>query len=230
MSIEEIAKNELMPQMALLLKNNVVERHSYFQMKYFIINKEPTTQAKMWQCLREIKSRFEALQALSMEMEDGKDNIELINIKIEKLTKKIETYEENEEITKRELEIQLKKTIRRRTAAFKNIMQLEEKKKSLEEESKFFIEMFKIWSEVEPLKPYDDFDAQCQYWGEKLQNKLNLKLIMNAGIDTELIETILALPDQIPVKQQTLKSLDVKTEQLIRLGEAKASQIIADKE
>lgn len=230
MSIEEIAKSELMPQMALLLKNNVVERHSYFQMKYFIINKEPTTQAKLWQCLREIKSRFEALQALSMELEDGKDNIELVNIKIDKLAKKIETYEENEEVTKRELEIQLKKTIRRRVAAFKNIMQLEEKKKSLEEEGKFFIEMFKIWSEVEPLKAYDDFDAQCQYWGEKLQNKLNLKLIMNAGIDTELIETILALPDQIPVKQQTLKSLDIKTEQLMQLREAKASQLIADKE
>lgn len=90
--------------------------------------------------------------------------------------------------------------------------------------------MFKIWSEVEPLKAYDDFDAQCQYWGEKLQNKLNLKLIMNAGIDTELIETILALPDQIPVKQQTLKSLDIKTEQLMQLREAKASQLIADKE
>lgn len=137
MSIEEIAKNELMPQMALLLKNNVVERHSYFQMKYFIINKEPTTQAKLWQCLREIKSRFEALQALSMELEDGKDNIELVNIKIDKLAKKIETYEENEEVTKRELEIQLKKTIRRRVAAFKNIVQLEEKKKSLEEEGRF---------------------------------------------------------------------------------------------
>lgn len=230
MSIEEtnkIQKTDLMFQLATVLKNKVVERHSYFQMKYFIINKEPTTQAKLWQCLREIKSRFEALEALSLELEDGKDNLELINIKIDKLAKKVEVYKENEETTKRELEIELKKTVRRKVAAFKNIQRLEEKKVSLEEEARFFLEMFRIWSEVEPLKPFDDFDSQCQYWGEKLQNKLNLKLIMNSGIDTELIETVLALPDQVPIKQQTLKSLDMKHEQVMRLAEAEKLKLVA---
>lgn len=230
MSIEEtnkIQKTDLMFQLATVLKNKVVERHSYFQMKYFIINKEPTTQAKLWQCLREIKSRFEALEALSLELEDGKDNLELINIKIDKLAKKVEVYKENEETTKRELEIELKKTVRRKVAAFKNIQRLEEKKVSLEEEARFFLEMFRIWSEVEPLKSFDDFDSQCQYWGEKLQNKLNLKLIMNSGIDTELIETVLALPDQVPIKQQTLKSLDMKHEQVMRLAEAEKLKLVA---
>ena len=225
MSIEEankIQKPDLMFQLATVLKNKVIERHSYFQMKYFIVNKEPTTQAKLWQCLREMKSRFEALEALSLELEDGKDNLELINIKIDKLAKKVEIYEENEEVTKRELEIQLKKIIRRKVAAFKNIQQLAEKKISLEEEARFFLEMFRVWSEVESLKSFDDFDAQCQYWQEKLQNKLNLKLMMNSGIDTELIETVLALPDQAPIKQQTIKSLDTRHERGMRLALAEA--------
>lgn len=111
--LKVIAPN-LMEDMAKILKNKVIERHSYFQMKYFIIHKEPTTQAKLWQCLREIKSRFEAIEAATFETEDGKDNLELINIKIDKLIKKIEKHEENEEITKRELEINLRKLGRRK--------------------------------------------------------------------------------------------------------------------
>jgi len=217
---KEIAPS-LIGQMAELLKNNVIERHSYFQLKYFIVNKEPTTQAKMWQCLREIKTRFESLEALVLEYDEGKDNLELINIKIDKLGKKIENYEENEEATKRELEIQLRKLGRKKIAAFRNLQKLQEKKKALEEESHFFVESFKGLVEIEPLKPFDDIDAQCEYWGEKLQNKMNLKMMTQGNVDTELIETILALPDRIPVKEQTVKSLEDRHQKIQLMLESK---------
>ena len=77
--------NELMVEMKEILKNEIAERHSYFQMKYFIINKEPTIQSKMWQCLREIKTRHESLESIMLEIDEGKDNLELIDINIDKI-------------------------------------------------------------------------------------------------------------------------------------------------
>jgi len=211
--LKVIAPN-LMEDMAKILKNKVIERHSYFQMKYFIIHKEPTTQAKLWQCLREIKSRFEAIEAATFETEDGKDNLELINIKIDKLIKKIEKHEENEEITKRELEINLRKLGRKKISASINMQKLQDRRKSLEEEARFFVETFNELVKNEPLKPFDDFDSQCEYWGERLQSKLNLKMITQGTIDADLIETILALPDRIPVKEHTLKSLELRSQKM----------------
>lgn len=212
MSIDKV--DNLMGDMAEILKNNVVERHSYFQMKYFIVHKEPTIQAKLWQCLREMKTRFEALEAAELEIEEGKDNLELINIKMDKLGKKIEKYIENEETTKEELQINLRKLERTKIAGLKNIQKLQEKRKSLEEESRFFVETFKVLIQEESLKPFDDFDAQCEYWGERLQSKMNLKMLTQGTLDTDLIETILALPDRIPVKEQTLKSLELRNQKM----------------
>jgi len=211
--LEVVAPN-IIEDMAKILKNKVIDRHSYFQMKYFIIHKEPTTQAKLWQCLREIKTRFETLEAAALEIEEGKDNLELINIKIDKLSKKIEKYEQNEETTKRELEIDLRKLGRKKIAAFRNMQKLQDKKKSLEEEARFFVETFNGLVQNEPLKPFDDFDSQCEYWGERLQSKLNLKMITQGTLDAELIETILALPDRIPVKEHTLKSLEFRNQKM----------------
>jgi len=211
--LEVVAPN-IIEDMAKILKNKVIDRHSYFQMKYFIIHKEPTTQAKLWQCLREIKTRFETLEAAALEIEEGKDNLELINIKIDKLSKKIEKYEQNEETTKRELEIDLRKLGRKKIAAFRNMQKLQDKKKSLEEEARFFVETFNGLVQNEPLKPFDDFDSQCEYWGERLQSKLNLKMITQGTLDAELIETILALPDRIPVKEHTLKSLEFRSQKM----------------
>jgi hypothetical protein len=222
-NVVELVAPNLMADMAEILKNKVMERHSYFQMKYFIIHKEPTTQAKLWQCLREIKTRFEALEAVALEIEEGKDNLELINIKIDKLSKKIEKYEENGETTKRELEIDLRKLGRKKIAAFRNIQKLQEKKKSLEDESRFFVETFKSLVQTEPLKPFDDFDSQCEYWGERLQSKLNLKMITQGTLDTDLIETILALPDRIPVKENTLKSLEFRSQKMQMLLDQSAT-------
>ena len=65
-----------------LLKNEVAQRHSYFQLKYFLIGKEPTYQSKMWQCLRELKTRYDSLEAIDLEREEVKDKIELLDISV----------------------------------------------------------------------------------------------------------------------------------------------------
>lgn len=194
----------------------VIQRHSYFQLKYFLIGKEPTTQSKMWQCLTELNTRLESLEAIKMEIEEGKDNIELLNIEIEE----INHWKTSENIfSERRNQILLNKKNRNKVLAEKNLCKLFEKQKYLEEEAKFFIEAFKSLEKLEKVKPFDDLDAQKEYWGEKLLQKMNLKMLMKNPVDTELIETILALPDDIPIKSQTVKTLDLKHEKLIKSNE-----------
>jgi hypothetical protein len=82
------------------------------------------------------------------------------------------------------------------------------------------------------LKHFDDLEAQKQYWHEKLTQKVNLKMLTQNSIDTELIETIVALPDDVKIKQQTLQTLNVKqNEILLKLAEtAKRLETKIDKE
>lgn len=208
----------LIDRMREVLKNEIAERHSYFQMKYFIVNKEPTVQAKMWQCLREIKSRYESLEALELELEDSKDNLELIDIDINKISKTLDNKtKEFTEIKRKKLEILLRKTKRKKIVAEKNLQELAKKKKYLEEESNFFVVFFKEIEKIEPLKNYDDLDVQKEYWNEKLLQKVNLKMLMQNHVDTELIETVLALPDDVHIKMQTVKHLDDKHQHLLNI-------------
>ena len=65
---------ELIAQLDEVLKNEPVNRHSYVQLKYFLIGKEPTIQAKMWQCIKELKTRRDSLNAL--ELIHDKDRLE----------------------------------------------------------------------------------------------------------------------------------------------------------
>jgi len=208
----------LMDSMREILKYEIAERHSYFQMKYFIINKEPTNQAKMWQCIREIKSRYESLEALELEIEDSKDNLELIDLDINKISKTLENKAKDfSNSKKRRIEILLQKTKRKRYVAEKNLQNLSVKKRYLEEEANFFVVLFNGINNAEPLKNYDDLDVQKEYWNEKLLQKINLKMLMQSNVDTELIETVLALPDDIPIKIQTVKHLDDKHQHLLNM-------------
>jgi hypothetical protein len=208
----------LLSEMQSILSNEIAERHSYFQMKYFIVNKEPTTQAKMWQCLREIKARYESLEAIDMEIEDSKDNLELIDLDINKLNRIFEKKSKDFNVEKlRRFEIHLKKINRKRFIADKNLQILQKKKKYIEEEAKFFVVLFKGLEQVEPLKNYDDINVQKEYWGEKLLQKINLKMLMQSHVDTELIETVLSLPDDVPIKMQTIKNLDNRHQQMLEM-------------
>jgi hypothetical protein len=113
--------------------------------------------------------------------------------------------------------------------ADKNIETLVKKKKNLEEEANFFVLSFRNLEVVEPLKDYDDLESQKQYWGEKLLQKINLKMLLQSQVDTELIETVLALPDDIPIKGQTVKNLDSMHKKMIQMKN-QAEQAISQKQ
>ncbi len=217
---EEINKN-LHSEMDEFLKYEIIQRHSYFQLKYFLIGKEPTIQSKMWQCLRELKSRKDSLVSIDLETEDTKDKIELLDISIEKLSLKDESSHELNNpklanLLKKELSIEKRQLERQRKLAENNLVDLLDRKKWIEEECRFFLDTFKNLSKIEPLKHFDDLESQKQYWTERLSQKLNLKMLTQNQLDTELIETIIALPDDMSIKQQTLGTLEVRKNAMIQ--------------
>lgn len=208
----------LLAEMDDVLKYEIAQRHSYFQLKYFLIGKEPTLQSKMWQCLRELKSRRESLEALDLETEDTKDKIELLDISLLKMCMKV-IPKENIELAillQREQDVEIRQLERQKKAAERNLMELEERKKWIEQESKFFLESFKSLSKIEPLKKFDDVESQKEYWTERLSQKLNLKMLTHNQLDTELIETIIALPEEMPLRKQTLGTLQIRHNNMIK--------------
>jgi hypothetical protein len=201
-----------------VIKYDVVSRHSYFQLKYFLIGKEPTNQAKMWQCLRELKSRRENLKNLAFQIEEEKDKLELKEISLLKLSKIKE--KEKDDLSIKEIEIKERQISRLIESVKENLKDLNEKNKFIEEECEFFIQTFENIEKVEPLKHFDDLESQKEYWGTKLLEKINLKILLENRIDTELVETVLSLPDDIPIKKQVLNKLNNLQEDILRIQES----------
>lgn len=209
--------SEIKEKISELLKNDVVSRHSYFQLKYFLIGKEPTNQAKMWQCLRELKARQEVLNSVDLQIEEEKDNLEICNISLERIDSKEKEIED--ELDLKELAIK-KRQIKRNTLNISNnIQSLLSKKKDTEEECEFFIQTFKNIEKTEPLKYFDDLDSQKEYWGTKLLEKINLKLLLQNNIDIDLVETALSLPDDVPIKKQVLSKLNYLQSNMLKIKE-----------
>ena len=195
-----------------------------------MIGKEPTIQAQMWQCLKELKTRNDSLKALELELQDSKDNIELLDIDIEKTTLDMNpkqnmfgidspTDEKGLQylaLEKRSNLIKLRKLERQKTSVEENLVQLFDRKKWIEEECHFFIETFKNLEKLEPLKHFDDFECQKQYWSEKLSQKLNLKMLTSNQIDSELIETIVSLPVDMSIKNKTLNTLSIRHANMVK--------------
>ena len=219
---------EIMGKINKLLENELTERHSYFQLKYFIIGKEPTLQGKMWQCIRELRSRKDSLDSIEMENYELNDKKELIDIKIEKNSLNIKnlvnpTTEEG--LEKREWSIISRQLKRERQRTEDALVDLNKKQNYILEEANFFLETFKSIEEIETLKDFDDLPSQQHYWDEKLSNELNLKLLLQRAPDVELVKTIMALNNNSPTKQQTIKMLEnIQKQALTQAQQAKIEE------
>ena len=204
----------------VLSQQEIAQRHSYFQLKYFLIGKEPTYQSKMWQCLRELRNRVESLDNMSLEIDELKDKIEILDISKNRISYSMEKTDNSDsylsDLQRKESMINMRQLERQKTSLNNNIKEIEERKKSILEECRFFIETYKNLVKIEPLKHFDDLHSQMQYWHEKLTQKVNLKMLTGGNIETELIETIIALPDEVQIKQQTLQTLNKKQELLLK--------------
>lgn len=187
-----------------------VDRHSYFQLKYFIIGKEPTTQAKLWRCVKESNARKESISAISLEIEDKLDTLELLNLELEKNELHLK-----ENISK-EIEIKIRKIKRQIKSVENSISSLKIKLKYTQDEIDFFEKTFSSLEKIEKIKPFDDLDSQLEYWNEKLSQELNLNLVLQKPLDTELVKTILSL-NNCPVKNEMMTILNKLQDKAIQV-------------
>ena len=79
MSTELIEKVE-----TILNKVDLPDRHTFFQLEKFVIGKEPTAQAQLWQIVREMQARLETVDSYRKQLEDAEDTLELFDIRIER--------------------------------------------------------------------------------------------------------------------------------------------------
>jgi hypothetical protein len=215
---------EIMEQINKILENGLSERHSYFQLKYFVIGKEPTLQGKMWQCIRELGSRKDSLNAIEIQNHELNDKKELIDIQIEKNNLTLKNIEPSPEgdLNAREFRVVARQLKRQRQKTENALVDLNKKHNYILEEANFFLETFKNLEEIEPLKDFDDLPSQQHYWDEKLSNELNLKLLLQRAPDVELVKTIMALNNNSPTKQQTIKMLEnIQQQALVKIEQTK---------
>lgn len=212
--------NEVMEKVDSILGSvEMPERHTYFQLKNFVIGKECTVQGQLWQVVKEIRARKDSAEALKTQIADLQDNLELVDIRIEQLrlpeNNELDIPVANQLLRDRERGVLIRKAQREKESTEKSIGKLEEKVKYLFEEITYFVNAFDTLSKVEAMKPLDDINAQKQYWNEKLTEELNLRLILNRPLDSDFVKTIMSLDDDAPVKKQMVAMIQRLQQQFV---------------
>lgn len=219
-----MSPNELMIKTEEILTNtSLPDRHSMFQLEKFVIGKEPTGHAQLWQIVREMEARKETIEAFNKDLADTEDNLELFDLKIERLNREIR-YLSNQATEFVDLEIQerdinIRKLQREKEALVVAARKLKRKLGCVLEELAFFIKAYEaVTRQIGEVKPLDDEQAQREMWNEKLLEEFNLRILLQRPLDPELVRTIMCLPNDTNVKQQLVKVLEARQHQMISRG------------
>jgi hypothetical protein len=188
----------------ILGRNPTSYRHTFFQLKHFVLGKELTTQSKMQKCLKEMESRFDSITNMDLSIEDIKDDIKLIELKIQD----VENKKSKAEIGEQYKEIEIRKLNRKKTGLLNTLENLIKKKNEAEEEMEFFVSAFKQLEKIEPLKKHDDLESNSQFWNENLSQELQLRLLLQKPLDLELVKCILALNKDAPIRNEMINILN----------------------
>lgn len=207
--------NKLLNEMETLLSSfKLPDRHSFFQLQHFVIGKEYSDQGRMWQCLREIKSRLASLRAISREISDLKDRKELIAIQeireemaLAAILERPEIADNEKSLFSRERNLKQKQLDRQKDSIEESSRELEEKEKYISQEAMWFISEFKRLNANCPAKSMDDPAAQMEYWESKLANEVNLRMLLKSPLDVDLVKSVLALPDNSILKKRVCSAL-----------------------
>lgn len=211
---------DIFADMDKILLNDVVERHTFYQLKFFVLGAEPTVQAKLQCCLRELKSRRLQLEAISREVEDLRDQNTMLQLEVERITNEEPTDADGMDLAdkaslerfERDREIELRGVKRRINANSRQLFELQRKFKFVSEECQFFVTAFGQLEAEEKLKPWDDLDVQKEYWDTKLGNELRTRIILGQPLDSELVRAINELHDDSKTKQTVLQLMQKQEE------------------
>lgn len=204
--------NEIMIKLnEIIEKADLPDRHTYFQIEKFIIGKEPTAQAQLWAIVRELQSRKETIIQFEKDISDAQDNLELLDIKIERITRNIEALKANDNncpeniLNIKENEINIRKITREKKMLILSANKVSKKFRNILEEINCLLNAYdKIVNNHGDIKNIDDEQAQQEMWNEKLLEDFNLKMLLGRPLDPEFIKTVMCLNDNTPVKNSVV--------------------------
>jgi|GEM_PF-1813751 hypothetical protein len=190
----------------ILNSANMPDRHTFFQIEKFIIGKEPTSQAQLWAIVRELQARMDTVEQFEKDLKDTEDNLELFDIKIQRLDFAIRQEAQKDDPIKRlnikEYEIDIRKLQREKEMLISSARKLNNKLKNIIEEINFLVNGYEqIVAKYGKMKPLDDEEAQKEMWNEKLLEEFNLRVILNKTLDSEFVKTVLCLNQDSPVRK-----------------------------
>ena len=191
-------------------------RHSYFQLQFFVIGKQPTLQAKIRTCKVELLARKNEIEAVIVSIDDLLDRIKLEELAIEK-NKRLVYAAATEEIA-----IETRQHERKKVSLEHQVNELKNTLTAKEEESMFLIGLYEKLIAVEAEKDWDSLEVQAEYWNAKLTREIETRLMLGELPNVEDIKTVLSLPNGLPIKNATL--------QLVQQREKVAKGIIPNKE
>lgn len=215
---------EVIEQVDLILKEaEMPDRHTFFQIEKFIIGGEPTAQGQLWQITRELQAKRETVDSYKTDLADAEDNLELFDIKVERLNREIRLMAQDEkmDLNIKENEINIRKLQRNKESLVKSARKVNKKLKYILEEMEFLAAGHKqIVELVGEAKPLDDEDAQKEYWNEKLLEEFNLRVILKRPLDPDFVKTVMSLHDEAVVKKHLTSTIEGIQQQMIEQRQA----------
>lgn len=201
--------SEIHEQAKLLINEaKISHRHTFFQLKHFVLGKELTTQGKLQKCVKELESRVEAMESIKLSIEEAQDDMELLSLKIKSLEVKNKKNGLPDPLHRKYKEIQIRKLERKKKLLSNSLDNLKNKYKEAEEEASFFLGAFRQLEAIEPLRDYDDAESNQRFWNENFGQELKLRLLLQKPLDLELVKSILALNKESPIRVEMVKMLD----------------------
>lgn len=205
---------ELMAKVDAVLEKAVIpDRHTKFQIEKFMIGKEPTAFAQLWAIVRELQARKETIESYKKDLADAEDNLELYDLKIERLNRRIRVLAEKKgtytDLNIQECEINIRKLQREKELLVQSAQKANKRLKCVLEEIAHLLHGYeKIVAQVGEPKDFDDEQAQREMWNERLLEEFNLRIILQRPLDPEFIKTVMCLHDEAPVKKQVTALLE----------------------
>ena len=197
-------KNSTYERACAITEGRSCERHTFFQLKHFVLGKELTTQAKLQKCIREINARKKSLKSMIMGLEDASDEFRIMQLSMDSLEKK----KTKTALDREHLEIRKRRLGRKMDTILDSIEEMKQKIRETEEETEFFMNAFEQLEVLEPLKRHDDPEANAEFWNENFTQDLRLRLMLQKPIDLELVKCILALDQDSPVRKEVVGILE----------------------
>lgn len=202
---------------AIVHEHKILPKHTNFQIEYFMIGKEFTTEGKVWQCIRELSARQDTLKNINLEISDTEDNLQLIKIKIEKLKAK-STFSKNRDIevlNQKQKEIQIRKQERKLQSLLNLQKNVQERKQAVLSECEKLIDIFGRLNPENKAINIDDDQNQLAYWNSKLNEEVTLSSVLGYPLGVDVVKSIIALPSTAPVRAQILSAMESQGKKML---------------